>query len=170
MKYIIFGGEFYLKVFKLVQDFLDFKTGYIISNGKLGALPWGWELPEFIMVRNPEWFEDVSIEYMDKDQQLKEIRKHFNNLHEVYLWIKLHSEDGKVFQTEEDTKFYNDNLEPAIEKEIAVLKELGVSDTLSRSLVIFGSEVTEELMGQFNDYPGKGIDQAAQKVLVEGTV
>lgn len=54
--------------FKLLKDILEFKAGTIISISykaagdgfaHLGWQDYGWEIPLFIIERNPEWFERV---------------------------------------------------------------------------------------------------------------
>lgn len=56
-----------MRYFKTLQDILDFKAGTVIevvadgdqALGRLGSFNWGWDIPVFIMLRNPEWFEEV---------------------------------------------------------------------------------------------------------------
>lgn len=137
-----------------MQDLWDFKIGYIISNGKLGSLPWGWELSEFIMVRNPQWFEDVSLEYMTKEEKLVQIKKHFRNLKEAHNWavanlpaLGLGDEVGVAARVEKQA-FYDSKVYPAVEVEIKALEELGVDRVLSNSLFAFGGLVLDELVGK----------------------
>ena len=47
--------------FILKKDILDFKAGYTLyidehGWGHLGELPWGWEIPFFIIRDNLAWF------------------------------------------------------------------------------------------------------------------
>ena len=51
-------------MYRLLQDIFEFKAGYLIqidgTVGFLGKLPWGWEIPIFIMDAHPDWFEKVT--------------------------------------------------------------------------------------------------------------
>lgn len=52
--------------YRLLKDILNFKAGTILwtdeVNGHLGRIEWdGWEIPIFIMDRNPTWFERIEI-------------------------------------------------------------------------------------------------------------
>ena len=52
-----------MRKFKLLRDILEFKAGTIVEvEGDyihLGYGDWGWEIPLFIVKRNPEWFEPI---------------------------------------------------------------------------------------------------------------
>lgn len=142
-----------MKIFKLQQDLLGFKKGYVINQGLLGKLPWGWEIPESIMIRNPNWFEDISLQFMNTDQKIAQIKKHFSNLKEAHLWCmeNFPSEVGLTGGTSDPGKltFLMDKLLPALEKEYSQLEKLGVSKEFSSSLFIFGSSKLVELAEQF---------------------
>lgn len=46
--------------YKLLKDILEFKAGsiYQLENGyiHLGYMEHGWDIPEFILIRNPDYF------------------------------------------------------------------------------------------------------------------
>jgi hypothetical protein len=56
-----------MRYFKTLQDILEFKAGTVIefvvddlfSMGRLGSFGFGWDIPLFIVLKNPEWFQEI---------------------------------------------------------------------------------------------------------------
>lgn len=150
-----------IKVFKLLQDVFETKAGSILFEdyGNI-VVRAGWgderEIPIFICERNPKWFEDISWKYMDKEEKLEEIKKHFINLKQARKWCVDHfgqdiPEQGILKELgDEDHKFLFEKLLPAVEKEYQELEKLGVDRQFSLALFIFGDvEISKETLEQF---------------------
>jgi len=138
-----------LKIFELLQDLLVFKKGKVIFNGQLGQLPWGWVFEEFIMVNNPQWFKDVSIEYMTeeekKDLRLESIRSGFRKLKEASEWVQKHHQ-----MTLKEVTFMESKLLPAVEVIYTELEKLEVPISFSTALFLMdSSQSVEELVEQY---------------------
>lgn len=51
--------------FKLLKPIFEFSKGYIIhvtetGFGQLGRLPWGYEIPVWLMKEKTDWFEEIN--------------------------------------------------------------------------------------------------------------
>lgn len=127
---------------------MDYKTGKLIfaleDIGTLGQMPWGWEIPTFIMSQNPKWFEDVTINYMDNTEKKSLIAKYFRQLNEAHFWCVSHFPDNGV-ATPKDEEFFTTKLMPAVENIYTELDKLGVDRTTSAAVFIMGYKKLEEI-------------------------
>lgn len=126
----------------MLKDIFNVKAGEVFpvnGNGFI-EITFGWndirEFPVFILKRNPEWFKDVTKDYMTNEQRLEQIRVGFKKIKEAYDWV----------QTHDDSKFLEDKLLPALEQVYIELESLGVEREFSAGLFVTGGTAD---VGQF---------------------
>lgn len=112
------------------------------SNGYISLLV-GWQdirdIPVFICYEHPDWFKDVSLDYMSEEQRLEEIKKNFIKIKQAYDWCTAN----------EDQQFLEQKLLPALEKVYTELEQLGVDKEFSSALFVMGGVVDDKLVNQF---------------------
>lgn len=131
-----------MKKYRLLKPFLEYREGFIfwVVNGMalFGQLPWGWEIPEVIIVKHPEWFKEVIIvedtnsdKFEDVEQQrLADIAKYFGQIKEGHDWCRKNAD--------KESEWMINVLLPAIDVIYDKLLVLGVEKELSSALFITG--------------------------------